>query len=161
MASQCPHSWTSNKSMPSSSTSGKSCSSKEDPLSFSACQTAIMSNNKKTPRIKKSSISKPNYNKAYEHNGKVPRDHWLTDQEKQAIIQFHFDHPLNGYRRLTYMMMDANIVACSPSTVHRLLSSAGLLQRFSKRPRKKGTDFQQPLATHDHLHIDVSYLDIR
>ena len=32
------------------------------------------------------------------------------------------------------MMMDANIVACSPSTVHRLLSSAGLLQRFSKRP---------------------------
>ena len=101
------------------------------------------------------------YGKAYEHNGKVPRDHWLTDQEKQAIIQYHFDHPLNGYRRLTYMMMDANIVACSPSTVHRLLSSAGLLQRFSKRPTKKGTGFQQPLAAHDHWHIDVSYLNIR
>jgi transposase InsO family protein len=101
------------------------------------------------------------YGKAYEHNGKVPRDHWLTDQEKQAIIQYHFDHPLNGYRRLTYMMMDANIVACSPSTVHRLLSSAGLLARFSKRPTKKGTGFQQPLAAHDHWHIDVSYLNIR
>ena len=59
------------------------------------------------------------------------------------------------------MMMDANIVACSPSTVHRLLSSAGLLQRFSKRPTKKGTGFQQPLAAHDHWHIDVSYLNIR
>ena len=58
-------------------------------------------------------------------------------------------------------MMDANIVACSPSTVHRLLSSAGLLQRFSKRPTKKGTGFQQPLAAHDHWHIDVSYLNIR
>ena len=59
------------------------------------------------------------------------------------------------------MMMDANIVACSPSTVHRLLSSADLLQRFSKRPTKKGTGFQQPLAAHDHWHIDVSYLNIR
>ena len=28
------------------------------------------------------------YGKAYEHNGKVPRDHWLTDQEKQALIQY-------------------------------------------------------------------------
>ena len=74
------------------------------------------------------------YGNAYEHNGKVPRDHWLTDQEKQAVIQYQFDHPLKGYRRLTYMMMDANIVACSPSTLHRLLSPAGLLQRFSKRP---------------------------
>jgi len=32
--------------------------------------------------------------KAYEHNGKVPRVHWLIDQEKQAIIEYHFDHPL-------------------------------------------------------------------
>jgi len=47
------------------------------------------------------------YGKAHEHNGKVPRDHWLTDQEKQAIIQYHFDQPLNGYRKLTTMMMDA------------------------------------------------------
>ena len=58
------------------------------------------------------------------------------------------------------MMMDANIVACSPSTVHRLLSSAGLLQRFSKRPSKKGTGFQQPLTPHEHWHVDVSYLNI-
>jgi putative transposase len=101
------------------------------------------------------------YGKAYEHNAKVPRDHWLTDQEKQAIIQFHFDHPLNGYRRLTYMMMDANVVACSPSTVHRVLSSEGLLARFSKQPSKKGTGFDQPIAAHDHWHIDVSYLNIR
>ena len=52
--------------------------------------------------------------KAYEHNGKVPRDHWLTDQEKQAIIQYHFDHPLNGYRRLICMMMDGNMRKRTP-----------------------------------------------
>lgn len=59
------------------------------------------------------------------------------------------------------MMMDANVVACSPSTVHRLLSLEGLLARFTKGPTKKGTGFQQPLAPHEHWHIDVSHLNIR
>jgi putative transposase len=101
------------------------------------------------------------YGKAYEHNGKVPRDHWLTDEEKQAIIKFYSDNPLNGYRRLTYMMMDANVVACSPSTVHRVLSAEGLLTRFGKRPSRKGMGFDQPLSAHDHWHVDVSYINIR
>ncbi|MFN5798967.1 MAG: hypothetical protein ACK5AN_15700 [Planctomyces sp.] len=42
---------------------------------------------------------------------------WLTDNEKQAIIKFHYEHPLEGYRRLTWIMLDANVVACSPETV--------------------------------------------
>jgi len=44
----------------------------------------------------------------------------------------------------------------SNSTVHRVLSSAGLLSRFSKRPSKKGNGFVQPLVAHQHWHIDVS-----
>jgi len=61
------------------------------------------------------------YGKANEHNGWIPRDHWLEDWEKQAILRFHFDHPLEGYRRLTYMMLDANVVAVSASSVDRVL----------------------------------------
>lgn len=99
------------------------------------------------------------YGKAYEHNGWIPRDHWLDESEKQAIIQYHFDHPLEGYRRLTYMMLDADVVACSAGTVYRVLSQAGLLKRNAKRSLK-GTGFQQPLAAHDHWHIDISYLNI-
>lgn len=99
------------------------------------------------------------YGKAYEHNGWIPRDHWLDESEKQAIIQYHFDHPLEGYRRLTYMMLDADVVACSSGTVYRVLSQAGLLKRNSKRSLK-GTGFQQPLAAHAHWHIDISYLNI-
>jgi len=38
------------------------------------------------------------------HNGWVPRDFWLEDWEKQAIIGFHLKNPLEGYRRLTFMM---------------------------------------------------------
>jgi len=46
-----------------------------------------------------------------EHNGWVPRDFWLEDWEKQAILDFHWKNPLEGYRRLTFMMLDADIVA--------------------------------------------------
>ena len=40
-----------------------------------------------------------NYGRAFEHNGWIPRDHWLDEWEKQAILQYHFDQPLAGYRR--------------------------------------------------------------
>jgi hypothetical protein len=46
-----------------------------------------------------------------EHNGWVPRDFRLEDWEKQAIIGFHLKNPLEGYRRLTFMMLDASIAA--------------------------------------------------
>jgi transposase InsO family protein len=103
---------------------------------------------------------KQRYGKANEHNGRVPRDHWLTPSERQAILDFHDVHPLDGYRRLTYMLMDADIVAASPSTVHRVLRSAGRLDRWNRRPSKKGTGFVQPLEPHDHWHIDISYLNV-
>ncbi|MFO0804690.1 MAG: hypothetical protein U0791_16400 [Gemmataceae bacterium] len=63
----------------------------------------------------------------------MPRDHWLTAAERKAIIDFHHQYPLEGYRRLTYMMIDRNIVACSPATVYRVLSQAGLLQRWKPK----------------------------
>jgi hypothetical protein len=40
-----------------------------------------------------------------EHNGWVPRDFWLELREKEAIIEFHLKNPLEGYRRLTFMML--------------------------------------------------------
>ena len=43
------------------------------------------------------------YGKVNEHNGWVPRDYWLADWEKQAIIEFHLRNPLEGYRPLTLM----------------------------------------------------------
>jgi putative transposase len=57
------------------------------------------------------------YGKVNEHNGWVPRDFWLEDWEKQAIVGFHLKNPLEGYWRLTFMILDADIVAVSPSSV--------------------------------------------
>jgi hypothetical protein len=63
------------------------------------------------------------YGRANEHNGRVPRDHWLTDEERREIIAFHERFPLEGYRRLTFMMIDQDVVAASPSSVYRVLAA--------------------------------------
>lgn len=100
------------------------------------------------------------YGQINEHNAWIPRDHWLEDWEKGAIIAFHHQHPLEGYRRLTFMMLDADRVAVSPSSVYRVLKQAGLLQHWNGKPSKKGTGFQHPNRPHEHWHIDVSYVNI-
>jgi putative transposase len=95
-----------------------------------------------------------------EHNAWVPRDHWLEADEKQAILDFHAQFPLEGYRRLTFMMLDRDIVACSPASVYRVLKNANRLQRHSGKPSKKGTGFEQPLTVHQHWHVDVSHINV-
>lgn len=103
---------------------------------------------------------KERFGRVNEHNAWVPRDHWLTEDEKRAIIDFHGKHPLEGYRRLTFMMLDADVVAASPSSVYRVLRKAGLLDRWNAKPSKKGTGFHQPTGLHEHWHIDMAYLNI-
>lgn len=100
------------------------------------------------------------YGKANEHNAMVPRDHWVTDVERARILDFHAKHPLDGYRRITFMMLDQDVVAVSPTTTWRVLSAAGVLDRWNRKPTKKGTGFVQPLAPHEHWHVDIAYLNV-
>jgi transposase InsO family protein len=100
------------------------------------------------------------YGKVNEHNGRIPRDFWLADAEKQAIVAFHDQHPLEGYRRLTFMMLDADVAAVSPSSVYRVLKNAGRLDRNRFSPSKKGTGFEQPLRPHQHWHVDMAYVNV-
>ena len=90
----------------------------------------------------------------------MPRDHWLTDEEKLRICTFARSHPLEGYRRMTFMMLDADVVACSPASVYRVLRKAGLLAGSTPNVTKKGTGYVQPLQAHQEWHVDVSYLNI-
>jgi putative transposase len=103
---------------------------------------------------------KERYGRVNEHNAKVPRDHWLEDWERQAIIAFHERYPLEGYRRLTLMMLDQDIVAVSPSSVYRVLRAAGVLDRAAYGKSRKGTGFEQPMRPHQHWHCDVTYINI-
>jgi transposase InsO family protein len=98
--------------------------------------------------------------KVNDHNGAQPRHFWLLAHERDAIIAFATEHPLEGYRRLSYMMLDADVVAVSASSVYRVLKEAGLLGRGTTVESSKGKGFAQPHAPHAHWHIDVSYINL-
>ena len=103
---------------------------------------------------------KNRYGKLNEHNGFIPRDHELEEWERQKIVSYYLDHTTDGYRRCTYMMIDEDIVYCSPSTVYRVLKEADVLRSWNRSPSKKGTGFEQPGAPHEHWHTDISYIKI-
>jgi putative transposase len=58
------------------------------------------------------------------------------------------------------MMLDADVVAVSPSSVYRVLRDAGMMSRHNSKPSRKGKGFQQPLRPHEHWHVDVSYINV-
>lgn len=103
---------------------------------------------------------KKRYGKVNEHNDWISRENWLEDWEKKAIMDFYEEHPNDGYRRLTFMMLDEDIVAVSASSVYRVLVEAGVMRKGDRKCSKKGTGFVQPIKAHEHWHIDVSYINI-
>ena len=100
------------------------------------------------------------YGRINEHNAWIPRDFWLQEWEKEAILAYHDEHRSEGYRRLSFMMLDADIVAVSPTTVYRVLTESGCLRRWNTAPSLKGRGFTPPGAPHEHWHIDVSYINV-
>ena len=53
-------------------------------------------------------------------------------------MAFHDRSPLEGYRRLAYMMLDADVVAVSPASVYRVLKAAGKLSPRGGKPSQEG-----------------------
>jgi transposase InsO family protein len=103
---------------------------------------------------------KKRYGTVNRHNGKIPRHHWLFQDEKDAIISFYLNHQTDGYRRCAYMMLDQDVACCSPSTVYRVLAEANAIRRWNRKPSKKGDGFEQPLKAHEHWHTDISYINV-
>jgi putative transposase len=58
------------------------------------------------------------------------------------------------------MMLDADVVAVSPSSVYRVLCGAGLMKKHNCKPSLKGKGFDQPVKPHEHWHVDVTYINI-
>lgn len=100
------------------------------------------------------------YGKGNEHHAWIPRGHWIEPWEANAILLYHGNYPAEGYRRLTFMMLDEDVVAVSPSSVYRVLKGAGCLRRWNAKTSKKGTGFVQPSRPHEHWHIDISYINV-
>ncbi len=97
---------------------------------------------------------------ANQHNGQIPKHHWLLAEEKSAIEAYAREHLDEGYRRLSYMMLDQDVVAVSPSSVYRVLLEADLIKRWAKTPSRKGQGFDQPGQAHQHWHIDIAHINL-
>jgi len=96
-----------------------------------------------------------------QHNGKIPRSGWLLEEERRAIIRYARANIEEGYRRLTYRMIDDDIAYASPSSVYRVLRAAGLSSRFNAlAPTGKGRGYIQPEACHKEWHIDISHINV-
>jgi transposase InsO family protein len=93
-------------------------------------------------------------------NGQVPKGHWLLAWEQAAIESYARAHPGEGYRRLSYQMLDEEVAAVSPSSVYRVLQAAGLLSPWERKASRKGQGFEQPTQAHQHWHIDIAYLNL-
>jgi transposase InsO family protein len=101
------------------------------------------------------------------HNGKIPKTHWLTPEERQSIIDYarqyisiNSYYLKDGYRRIAYMGIDEDKFACSPTSVYRVLSKAGLLNKWKGRhASSKGSGYRQPDAPFKEYHIDIKYIN--
>ena len=109
------------------------------------------------------------YGKDHNHKAQVPKKHWTTPKEVKAVIEYARSkiptgtyYLKDGYRRLTYQMIDKNIAALSPATVYRILKNADLLNRWNtKGSGSKGKGFKQPKAVHKQWHTDIKYVNFK
>jgi len=83
----------------------------------------------------------------------------ILPEEKEAVIDYALGHPREGYRRLTWQMIDEDVAWMSPSSVYRILRDADLLYRW-KRSRKSGEPPPEPVAPNERWHTDLMYLRV-
>jgi transposase-like protein len=98
--------------------------------------------------------------KETQHNGHIPREHWLTPFEQEAIIRYCEDRMELGYRTLCWQMVDADIVFVSPGTVYNVLKKSGMTKKWAEIEEAAKKGFEQPKAIHEHWHIDFSYIRV-
>ena len=104
-----------------------------------------------------------------QHNCNLPKSNRLLAEEKKAVIAYAKKHYADndyylrdGYRRLTYRMLDEDIAAVSPSSVYRILQSENLLNKWNTaKVSAKGNGFTQPRTVHEHWHTDIKYINVR
>lgn len=103
------------------------------------------------------------------HNGKIPKAHWLTPAERESIIDYarkyiesNSYYLKDGYRRITYNGLDENKFAVSPSSVYRVLSQSGLLNKWQgKLNSSKGYGYRQPQEPHQEWHTDIKFINFK
>lgn len=93
----------------------------------------------------------------------VPRRQvlWPTPTETRAVCDFALQHPVMGYKRLTWAMIDQDIACLRSYQVYRILREQQLITR---RPPPLETALRKPAPAQrpDQVwHIDLMYVYVR
>ncbi len=86
------------------------------------------------------------------------RAYELLPEERARICQFALAYPKIGYRKLTWMMVDAAVACVGESTVYRVLSAADLLSRWKRSAVSSGEYHFRPCGPNQQWHTDVMYV---
>jgi hypothetical protein len=73
-----------------------------------------------------------------DRTAKPCRVYEVLPEERAAICEFALQYPKIGYRKLTWMMVDAGTACVGESTVYRVLSDADLLSRWKRSTASSG-----------------------
>ena len=90
--------------------------------------------------------------------GKPCRVYEVLPAEREAICEFALQYPKIGYRKLTWMMVDAGAVCVAESTVYRVLSEADLLSRWKRSTVSSGEYNFRPDGPNQQWHVDCMYV---
>jgi putative transposase len=80
-------------------------------------------------------------------------------EEEEAVVEFALAHPQDGYRRLAWMMVDADVAYLRPSAVYGVLDRRDLLYRW-KRSVSVGQKPAAPTYADEVWHTDLSYIRV-
>lgn len=85
----------------------------------------------------------------------------VLPEEEQAVIEFRSQHREVGYRKLTWLMNDAGVVALSEPAVYKVLSKHNLLGPWSAKGSDAAAEYQhKPAKVHEHWHTDIAYVKV-
>jgi putative transposase len=90
--------------------------------------------------------------------GQPCRAYEVLPEERDAVCDFALLYPKIGYRKLTWMMVDAGVVCIGESTVYRILSEADLLSRWKRSTVSSGDYHFRPSEPNQQWHTDVMYV---
>ena len=114
-------------------------------------------------------ITKSSYYTWFDDNGQIrppiqrqPVNTGVLPEEIQRVLVYRNEHRDVGYRKLTWMMNDADVAYMSESSVYNVLSAYKMLYGWDSA---KAADTEKeykhkPQFVHHHWHTDIAYIKI-
>lgn len=87
----------------------------------------------------------------------------VLQTEIDAVVNYRKLHPNEGYRKLTWMMIDEGVACLSESAVYDILQAHQMLSGWQPTPGEPAAKEyrHKPKYPHHHWHTDIAYIKIQ